>query len=99
MGSESPATVIDRLWTEPVTVSLPGRQVLVLRAMVAAGQTQSMYALIAEAVAKQVSDRENAAATHLHRWVDVRAPRGQEAPRPASFGVVGAGAAARQVAM
>jgi hypothetical protein len=67
MGSESPTTVIDLPWTEPVTVTLPGRHVQVRRAMVAAGQTQSMSALIAKAVAKQVSDRENAVATHLHR--------------------------------
>jgi hypothetical protein len=43
-------------WTEPVTTVLPGHQVEVIRAIVAAGQARSMSAWVAEAVAKQLAD-------------------------------------------
>lgn len=44
-------------WTEPVTVTLPGKHAAILKAMVARGQARSVSAWIAAAVAAQLAAR------------------------------------------
>lgn len=44
-------------WTEPITTTLPGNQVEILRTMVATGHAISISAWIAAAVAEQLAAR------------------------------------------
>jgi hypothetical protein len=67
VDSNAPAMVTGMPWTEPVTTTLPGHQVEMLRAILAEGQARSMSAWIAEAVAKRLADPENAAARRRPR--------------------------------
>jgi Arc/MetJ-type ribon-helix-helix transcriptional regulator len=57
-------------WTEAVTTTLPGNQVEVLRAMVAAGRAKSMSAWIAAAVAVQLASDAGRTARTSEQGVD-----------------------------
>lgn len=51
-------------WTEPVTVTLPGEQVAIIKARVAKGRTRSVSAWIAAAVGEQLADRGLTSSEH-----------------------------------
>jgi hypothetical protein len=53
----NPASVDDVPWTEPGTVTLPGKHVATLKAMVAHGRARSVSAWIAATVAAQLAAR------------------------------------------